>query len=243
MPIVGERVSNAIKKTRQVFHVYENNHTLTNKHSYTKMRSMAQFSYAAFVKLWRKLKLSSVLPAPTPAVPTGYSGALHTATMRMRRAFKRRRLAEEEVDYTKMEYAIERKLLEAPLVELSYYIDTVGKVPLLPGQGTFQAANSLDVGNMDLDPEWGIDITIHGGILRYGPWADRQRAHLQRAFFPPIYSDSIPSTRLKAGDTRVWTALKLYVEFTDGATLLLPFREASKVVFFLPCNLPRMLMT
>lgn len=34
--------------------------------------------------------------------------------------------------------------------------------------------------------------------------------------------------RLKPGDQRVWTALKVFVEFADGATLILPFREPSK---------------
>lgn len=139
------------------------------------MRRLAHLSHSAFTKLWRRVKLSSVLPAPVAIPPAGHGGPLHTATMRVRRAFRKRQLAEEEVDYTKIEYAIERKLLEAPVLELSYYIDTVGKVPLLPPKNAAETTNPLNIGNEDLDPEWGVDVTIHGGIVRYGPWADRQR--------------------------------------------------------------------
>jgi hypothetical protein len=32
-----------------------------------------------------------------------------------------------------------------------------------------------ELGNVELPPEYGIDIVVHGGIVKYGPWADRQR--------------------------------------------------------------------
>jgi BLTP1 N-terminal region len=35
---------------------------------------------------------------------------------------------------------------------------------------------TMDVGNGDLAPQWGVDIVIHGGQVNYGPWADRQRS-------------------------------------------------------------------
>lgn len=63
-------------------------------------------------------------------------------------------------------------------------------------------------------------------ILR--PLTISRRAHLQRAFFPPTFYDLEVSHRLKPGDKRIWTAMKIFVELRDETTLDLPFREASK---------------
>jgi hypothetical protein len=60
------------------------------------------------------------------------------------------------------------------VLEVSYYADVVGKVPTEHDGGT-AGLESFDVGNGDLPPEWGVDIVVHGGFFRYGPWADRQR--------------------------------------------------------------------
>jgi hypothetical protein len=105
-----------------------------------------------------------------------------------------------------------------------------------------------------VSPEWGFDLVVHGGVLRYGPWADRQRhvshfcsstnvcaylvpwlcrAELQRIFFPPTYHDAEQTRRLLPGDNRLWTAIRIFVEFRGGTTLHIPFREASKVIFHL----------
>lgn len=60
------------------------------------------------------------------------------------------------------------------MLEVSYYADVVGKVPLDHRSGT-AGLESFDIGNGDLPPEWGVDIVVRGGFFRYGPWADRQR--------------------------------------------------------------------
>lgn len=78
-------------------------------------------------------------------------------------------------DFSKIEYAIQRKILEAPLLELSYYTDIVGEVPSRSEQSEHVGLDSIDIGNGDISPEWGIDLIISGGFLKYGPWADRQR--------------------------------------------------------------------
>lgn len=78
-------------------------------------------------------------------------------------------------DFTTLEYAIERKILEAPVLELSYYADVVGSVPADNVHHAAVTGDPFDIGNGDLPPEWGIDLVIRNGILRYGPWADRQR--------------------------------------------------------------------
>lgn len=65
-------------------------------------------------------------------------------------------------------------------IDLTYYADVAGYVPRLtekekrslPAAVAFERP---DIGNCDLAPEWGVDISLSGGTLTYGPWADRQR--------------------------------------------------------------------
>ena len=54
------------------------------------------------------------------------------------------------------------------------------------------------------------------------------RMELQRAFFPTSYRDIHPTPRLRPGDNRLWTSMKIFIEFRGGTTLNIPFREASK---------------
>ncbi|KAG6911117.1 hypothetical protein DXG01_003857 [Tephrocybe rancida] len=131
-------------------------------------------------------------------------------------------------DFAHLEYAIERKILETPLLELSYFFDVAGEVPALSDYHENIGVESIDIGNGDVAPDWGFDIIINGGVLRYGPWADRQRAELQRAFFPPTYHDGECTTPLKPGDKRLWTAMQIFVELRDNTVLHIPFREPSK---------------
>lgn len=79
------------------------------------------------------------------------------------------------VDFSTFEYAIERRVLEAPSLELTYYVDVVGEVPSDSVEPRYAGGGIYDIGNGDTSPEWGLDLVIYGGTLRYGPWADRQR--------------------------------------------------------------------
>jgi hypothetical protein len=167
--------------------------------------------------------------------------------------FKKSGSTEEEtpigIDFATHEYAVERKVLEAPGLELTYYVDVVGDVPIdaSPSRST---GGMCDIGNGDTDPEWGFDLVIFGGFVRYGPWTDRQRcgschlsravnegnirAELQHTFFPPTFHDHEVTHHLKPGDKRVWTALKIFVELRDETSLHIPFREPSKVLSRFP---------
>jgi hypothetical protein len=159
-------------------------------------------------------------------------------TFRQRLAGGRKaNVADEEhpvgVDFSEVEYAVERQILEAPNLELSYYVDAVGIVPPITDHPVHTSGETYDVGNGALPPEWGLDLIIRGGTLHYGPWADRQRAELQRIFFPPTYLDATSTPRLKPGDQRIWTMFKVFTELRDGTVLHIPFREPSKVRFIL----------
>lgn len=137
-------------------------------------------------------------------------------------------------DFTELEYAIARRLLEAPVLDLVYYADVAGKVPE-KANGEYskesypKTVEFMDIGNGDLPPEWGVDVVVTGGTFHYGPWADRQRAQLQRVFFPHGYQNGSPSGILSPGEQRYCTCFKLLFEFRDVTTLHIPFREASKV--------------
>ena len=69
-----------------------------------------------------------------------------------------------------------------------------------------------------------INLVLHVPLIN-----DIYRAELQRTFFPQMYHDMEPAPRLKPGDMRMCTGLKVFIELRDGATLQVPFREASKV--------------
>jgi hypothetical protein len=205
-------------------------------------------AYSVFSKLYRSARLREGLRAAAQSFKREPS---EMSAKSFRLWSKRAQSIDNETpvgpDSAKREYAIQRRVLEAPTLELSYYADAVGLVPVRQrpvDNGGF------DVGNGDVSPEWGFDLVVHDGVLRYGPWADRQRhvsrfcstvngcpylgrwmcrAELQRIFFPPTYSDAEQTRRLSPGDNRLWTAMRIFVELRGGTTLHIPFREASKV--------------
>ncbi|KAJ7462379.1 hypothetical protein B0H11DRAFT_1923358 [Mycena galericulata] len=127
-------------------------------------------SYQPFAKLWRHLKLYGI----TTKSPANQDHDNHPVPTSRSRG-KNKSLDEDTplgADFSTLEYAIERKILEAPVLELTYYTDVVGDVPSLPHPVDKEPG---DIGNGDIGPEWGIDLVVRGGLLRYGPWADRQR--------------------------------------------------------------------
>ncbi|KAI0035556.1 hypothetical protein K488DRAFT_82999 [Vararia minispora EC-137] len=182
-------------------------------------------TYRSFAKLWRAAKLGHFVSYLRDR-GRGRGRGRHSDRHR-----GKRRTQSMDVDtpiginFARYEYARERTILEAPVLTLSYYVDVVGPAPSCPAPST---GGNLELGNGGDPPEWGIDFMIQGGSVRYGPWADRQRAELQRAFFPASYADTEPTERLQPGMSRVWTALRVFVELRDGTTLYVPFREPSK---------------
>ncbi|KAI0358672.1 hypothetical protein OH77DRAFT_1587674 [Trametes cingulata] len=207
-------------------------HEHVNRSDSTPLRRSSYLSFHAFERVWQHLRLWTTLPAPSSrthqSVPVGMT---HPQTWGRR---KQQKSVDEAtplgIDFAALEYAIERKILEASVLELLYYADVVGVVPPPVGgqENADESLDPFDIGNGDLPPEWGIDLVVRGGFIRYGPWADRQRVVLQHAFFPPTYVDTQPTPRLKPGDMRMWTGLKVFIELRDGVTLQLPFREPSK---------------
>lgn len=124
------------------------------------------------------------------------------------------------------EYAKVSTLLDTPLLELTYFADTPGTVP--DRSEIIRPDDRDEFGNVDLPPEYGIDISIYGGNVNYGPWADRQRDALQRAFAPSIFFNTEPLPKLKKGDTRIHANLALTVQICQETTLRIPTRDPSR---------------
>lgn len=192
--------------------------------SYADRIPLLYLSHEVFTKVWRALKLYSWF-RHSHRTDAGYN-LRHSVPGKPWKGLDDGVFVGNESN--KLEYAIERRIMEAPTLELSYYVDVVGEVPAeTTGPGGI-GLESYDIGNGDLPPEWGIDLVIHNGVIRYGPWADRQRVHLQRTFFPPNYHDLDVSQRLTPGEKRIWTAMKVFIELRGETSLTAPFRESSK---------------
>lgn len=191
---------------------------------------MSYGPYKAFSRIWRQVNLFDLVLQYL--AERKEHRLLQRDIGSAKSAGKKNKVEEDEtpigIDFSAYEYAIERKIIEAPTLELSYYVDVVGEVPPLPHAEPHSRGDVIDIGNGDTAPEWGIELVISGGTLRYGPWADRQRAELQKVFFPSTYQNAVVTERLKAGDKRVWTALNVFIELRDETSLNIPFREPSK---------------
>lgn len=136
----------------------------------------------------------------------------------------------EHLRWASVEYAAVNTVLDTPEATITIYWDTPGLVATRR-RGTFETPPGLDWTsniNGEEPPAWGINISIKGGSVNYGPWADRHRAELQRVFVPSLCKDSEPAKPLPTGASRTPTQFKLYVELDDDVTLRIPVREESK---------------
>ncbi|RKK17401.1 Protein CSF1 [Fusarium oxysporum] len=128
--------------------------------------------------------------------------------------------------WASVEYAAVTTILDSPEAVLTVFWDAVGKVS---DQSRYGGVKTFPFSiNGDVPPAWGMNFSIKGGTMNYGPWADRQRADLQRFFFPSLCKDAMPAKPLKPGDWRVATTFQLYIEMDDAVTLRVPIREESK---------------
>ncbi|KAI1112793.1 hypothetical protein F5Y14DRAFT_452638 [Nemania sp. NC0429] len=131
--------------------------------------------------------------------------------------------------WSSLDYAAVNTVVDSPEGTLKIYWDVPSKV--LKSTKSRLApvdTNDSDYINGDVPPAWAISLALKGGVINYGPWADRQRAELQRVFFPGLCKDSVPASQLPVGSDRVPTIFNFYLELSDEATLKIPTREDSK---------------
>ncbi|KAL8737007.1 MAG: hypothetical protein Q9181_002118 [Wetmoreana brouardii] len=135
-------------------------------------------------------------------------------------------IAVEHERWRSIEYGRHPIIVDSPSVNMSIHWD----VPGLVTDGAESEdihVNEEDI-NRGIPPDWAVELRINGGLISYGPWADRLRTDLQPMFFPSPYKDAVPADRLSLGQTRVSTVFKLYVDIEETTTLMIPTRESSK---------------
>jgi hypothetical protein len=135
---------------------------------------------------------------------------------------------DDKARWSSVEYATVSTIADSPEATMSFYWDVVGTVPDRARGADSPTAEENSNINGDLPPEWGINLYLKGAVINYGPWADRQRADIQKVFFPSLCKDATPSKQLVPGQFRVPTEFKLYIEFDEETTLRVPIREESK---------------
>ncbi|KUJ06273.1 uncharacterized protein LY89DRAFT_633199 [Mollisia scopiformis] len=135
---------------------------------------------------------------------------------------------DDKAKWSAIEYATVSTIADSPEASMSFYWDVVGTVPERSNLASEQRGKESANINGDPPPEWGIDLSFKGATINYGPWADRQRADIQRVFFPSLCKDSRPSKHLVSGQFRVPTEFKLSITFDEETILRVPIREESK---------------
>lgn len=133
---------------------------------------------------------------------------------------------DDKARWNAVEYAAENNIIDSPSAHLTVFWDAVGKVTT-PGQRNSRRDSLIHV-NGNEAPTWGMHLAVKGGTINYGPWADRQRADLQRVFVPGLSKDAVPAESLDKGAWRVATLFNFSVELEDTVTLRIPIREESK---------------
>ncbi|GAW16479.1 hypothetical protein ANO14919_059080 [Xylariales sp. No.14919] len=130
--------------------------------------------------------------------------------------------------WSSLDYAAVNTIVDSPAGTLRIYWDVPSKVLESERVQPPMDPNGPDYVNGSTPPAWAISLALKGGIINYGPWADRQRAELQRVFFPSLSKDAVPARPLPIGSGRVPTLFNFYLELNDEATLRIPTREDSK---------------
>jgi hypothetical protein len=135
---------------------------------------------------------------------------------------------DDNAKWSSIEYATVTTIADSPAASMSFYWDVPGTVRDRQHMTTEQYGSEHENINGAAPPEWGLDLSLNGATVNYGPWADRQRADIQRVFFPNLCKDAIPSKKLAPGQFRVPTEFKVYIEFDEETILRVPIKEESK---------------
>ncbi|KHN97987.1 uncharacterized protein MAM_04376 [Metarhizium album ARSEF 1941] len=136
------------------------------------------------------------------------------------------RYQDDKTRWSSVEYAAVNTILDSPSAALTIYWDVVSRITANCGKNSSSSFHTSVNGTEP--PAWGMSLSVKGGTVNYGPWADRQRADLQRVFYPTLCKNSTAAMPLAPGSWRVATQFNLYVELEDAITLRIPIREESK---------------
>ncbi|KAL7785183.1 hypothetical protein V8C37DRAFT_323704 [Trichoderma ceciliae] len=200
-------------------------HQIPRKSYFRQQRRKALSSLRNLVPYWRRSveSFSSDARAGGAAVSAHVPGAIQWQGLS-------RYLDDQDIDdktrWSSVEYAAVSTILDSPACQLTVYWDAVSKVTE-DAHRQRQTDPSLNINGSE-PPAWGVQLSVKGGTMNYGPWADRQRADLQRVFVPSLSKDGSAAGPLPVGAWRVPTQFDLLVELEDTVTLRIPIREESK---------------
>ncbi|KAL9617017.1 MAG: hypothetical protein Q9160_008171 [Pyrenula sp. 1 TL-2023] len=138
---------------------------------------------------------------------------------------------DEHAGWNSVEYARYSTLVDCPSINFTFYWDVPGPVMLpSPAQNAVEGSDKrhLDDINGSKAPAYGLKILIDGGIINYGPWADRMRIEIQNILFPNPYTSVKPATSLEKGSVRQSTVFAISIELVSETILRIPSREESK---------------
>lgn len=127
-----------------------------------------------------------------------------------------------------IEYAKTSLIADIPCVNVSFYWDVTGPVPAEIDNSMFVDPSRPHDINGSIPPDYGMDIEVFGGIINYGPWADRHRGIFQNIYFPGARVDAVPAEPLKTGEPRALSVFKLFLFIREDTVLRIPVREPSK---------------
>lgn len=132
--------------------------------------------------------------------------------------------ANEHHEWDNIEYARFSQIADCKKVAMNFYWDVPGMVRKRQGA----LLQSDDGVNGCEPPAYGLDLSVEGGFINYGPWADRQRVVLQNVFFPVSYCDARPAQHRSSDQIRLATVFKLRLCLDDEVQIRVPTRESSK---------------
>lgn len=134
------------------------------------------------------------------------------------------------------EYAKDSTILESQTCKINYYYDSQGLVPF--EKISFDFIEMPDIGNKDSPPMFGLDITVSGTTISYGPWAEKQRGPLHQLLFPPLYRNAVAFKKLKPGMRRQYVSFDMSIQCDDELSFRIPHREESKDILFFKNKIP-----
>ena len=125
-----------------------------------------------------------------------------------------------------VDYARFSTILDCPRVHLNFYWDTAGTIQK-EHEAALPSGLAADLNGI-APPAYGMHLDIYGGMVNYGPWADRLRVEIQNIFVPAGYKNAEPKANLPEGEARLSTTMTITVEIRDEIMLRIPSRESSK---------------
>jgi hypothetical protein len=107
-------------------------------------------------------------------------------------------------------------------LELYFYMDEPGLVPEEPVLVTLANGDIVE----SSPPQWGVDIKAGKGTdFSYGPWADRQREHLFKFFYPQDYVPMEGTKMPKPGEKRQMQSFDVRLLMQNDATIDILFTK------------------